>query len=886
MDSKSITYGDFTNDASYPFDHNMPKHIQSIGNEEDDTATDGNMGIFGMTNESELGLQEPHTNQTVSVSNAKPITTLSSSISFTNRHGRKIMLKRKNKVLESDVKVDSTHGSKILFTNNDNQFSDFVGKKNIITGDSEYGININELLDNINKNKNKLLLQRNEKVESCEATNSEDVLGNTQTQGAIADKLWVEKYRPNSFFNLVGNEKLNRRILKWLKHWDPVVFAEALNDNFYDKEDLLSDPFQRPSKKILMIHGPPGIGKTSVAHVLATQCGFNIMEINASDERSGDKIKMKLNNILFNQSFNGKPNVLVCDEIDGAIESGFIKYLLDILQADNKATQQYVTASSSFSHSGNKTNLQNEKKKHMRRILKRPIIAICNNLYSKPLEKLRQHCEIIPFNKPSEKSVADRLEDVLCKENLQITKKSMMKMIEICDSDIRNCLNNLQFLSMNATADEKSPPNSSNIIDLFKEDSETLEKDIPLAWYQVVNQIFQKFTNIDSNTMFANLMNKLELQNSSSNIERIINGCFDNYHKVRYSDVGLQKPSKVADWLHFYDTINKSMYSGNNEGHELGRYATTVPMIFHQFFGDVENSSKYTKAFRDNNNSNNRSSISNFQFNNIHFELLTHQKKVESMINSMRNSISPCQLLVFYNKHMSLFNLEVAPYLSELLNTEYLKTIKNPVTRNTVMSESVLPLLQHFHIFLKLDAESATKVKMYPPLNELATIDPVINLNHRNQPEQQYQHKSPTEAYKKSPVSISVENAHKHIIAKLEELKIKNMKHSPLSSSASSGLSANGYNKQNERILKRANPSEDQIENKKRKVNDSKDGSASKTVDFFKKKYASTPSSNVSAKLGPGQDGKASYSGRIWVKYKEGFSNAVRKKITWETFFE
>ncbi|KAL6947149.1 hypothetical protein ACO0QE_002021 [Hanseniaspora vineae] len=885
MDSKSITYGDFTDAVSYPFEQDEKKDTQVIGNKENDTATNGSMGIFGIRNESDLGLQNPDTNSPIPFSNAESIRTLSSSISFTNRHGRKIVLKRKQKVSESDD-ADSINVKTTLFTNNDNQFSDFVGKKNIITGDSEYGININKLLDKINKDK--ISVEKTSQKDPSELTTNKDVSKTSQKERAIADKLWVEKYRPHNFFNLVGNERLNRRILKWLKHWDPVVFAEALHESFYDKEELLSDPFQRPNKKILMIHGPPGIGKTSVAHVLATQCGFNIMEINASDERSGDKIKMKLNNILFNQSFNGKPNLLVCDEIDGAVESGFIKYLLDILQADTKATQQYALASSSFSHGGNKTNLHNEKKKLMRKILKRPIIAICNNLYSKPLEKLRQHCEIIPFSKPSEKSVADRLEDVLCKENMQITKKSMMKMIEICDSDIRNCLNNLQFLSMNFTANKRSPSQSTNVIDLFKEDSESLEKDIPLAWYQVVNQIFQKFTNIDSNTMFTNLMSKLELQNSSSNIERIINGCFDNYHKVRYSDIGLQKPSKVADWLHFYDTINKSLYSGNSGGHELGRYATTVPMIFHQFFGDVENSSKYTEVLRSSNNNNNntRSSISSFQFNNIGFELLAHQKKIESMINSMRSSISPCQLFVFYNKHMSLFNLEVAPYLSELLNIEYLKAIKNPVTRNTVMNESVLPLLQHFHIFLKLDAESTTKVKMYPPLNDLATIKPVINLNHRDQVQRQHQQKSFTEGYEKSRVPVSVENAHKHIIAKLEELKIKNIKSLALPSSTSVGVPANGINRENENFLKRANPNDDKSKNKRLKTNDDKDGSASTTVDFFKKKYASTPSSNVSSKSATNQDTKSANDGRIWIKYKEGFSNAVRKKITWETFFE
>lgn len=41
------------------------------------------------------------------------------------------------------------------------------------------------------------------------------------------------------------------------------------------------DPFGRPDKKILLIHGHPGLGKTTLAHIVAQTAGYSVVEINA-----------------------------------------------------------------------------------------------------------------------------------------------------------------------------------------------------------------------------------------------------------------------------------------------------------------------------------------------------------------------------------------------------------------------------------------------------------------------------------------------------------------------------------------------------------------------------------------------------------------------------
>ncbi|KAJ3517397.1 hypothetical protein NLJ89_g519 [Agrocybe chaxingu] len=161
-------------------------------------------------------------------------------------------------------------------------------------------------------------LQRNEATPQNQAA---DVRGTP-----VEDQLWVDRYRPSKYTDLLGNERVARDAMTWIKRWDWCVFGKSRGKKRSrdGDENLELDEFHRPKEKILLLSGPPGFGKTTLAHVLARQAGYEVMEINASDARSGAVVEDRIRPTLEAGSKVGSstPVLLVIDEIDGATGAG------------------------------------------------------------------------------------------------------------------------------------------------------------------------------------------------------------------------------------------------------------------------------------------------------------------------------------------------------------------------------------------------------------------------------------------------------------------------------------------------------------------------------------------------------------------------------------
>lgn len=54
--------------------------------------------------------------------------------------------------------------------------------------------------------------------------------------------------------------------------------------------------------QIILLCGPPGAGKTTLAHVLAAKCGYRAVEVNASDDRSASALTTRVSEAAMNRS--------------------------------------------------------------------------------------------------------------------------------------------------------------------------------------------------------------------------------------------------------------------------------------------------------------------------------------------------------------------------------------------------------------------------------------------------------------------------------------------------------------------------------------------------------------------------------------------------------
>jgi replication factor C subunit 1 len=92
----------------------------------------------------------------------------------------------------------------------------------------------------------------------------EDALVMPMLKG-IEDQMWTDKYAPMSPVELIGNHSIFEKLTGWLSSW---------------KMAGKGDP------AAVLMSGPPGIGKTTMARLACQQEDFDVIEMNASDTRS------------------------------------------------------------------------------------------------------------------------------------------------------------------------------------------------------------------------------------------------------------------------------------------------------------------------------------------------------------------------------------------------------------------------------------------------------------------------------------------------------------------------------------------------------------------------------------------------------------------------
>ncbi|BEI79796.1 hypothetical protein CcaverHIS002_0103250 [Cutaneotrichosporon cavernicola] len=395
----------------------------------------------------------------------------------------------------------------------------------------------------------------------------------TVTQG-IKKGLWVDKYRPTKFSDLLGEDRVHRDVMTWLKEWDQCVFKRAAPKKRKIDENtntFYHDPLGRPRERILLLSGPPGYGKTTLAHVVAKHAGYRTLEINASDDRNAATVTTRIQNAIDAGSGinSDRPTCVIIDEIDGATGGGdhvcgFVRSLIKLIQ-DVPAKKKTRTPA---------------------RPLRRPIICICNDLYAVALRPLRQHARIVRFHKSPSQFLVERLRFICDRERLKADLRVLTLLVDLAGADVRSCLNTLQFIK------SRSPVLTADAI----KSSSVGAKDAGTTLNTVWNALFvpmaakQRRKEMDAADDGRYVDRLAFMLQACGDYDRVVQGCFENYTHLKPLDTSLGNICRLHDWVGYFDHL--SSHIGENMEFELMAYLPYAIVPWYSHFAAPSNAKR------------------------------------------------------------------------------------------------------------------------------------------------------------------------------------------------------------------------------------------------------------------------------------------------------
>jgi replication factor C large subunit len=199
--------------------------------------------------------------------------------------------------------------------------------------------------------------------------------------------LWTEKYRPKSLEEMVGNEEGRAKLQLWLRRWKPGV-------------------------KAALLVGPPGTGKTTTVHLVAEKLGLMLVELNASDTRTREKLSKRIGEAIASTSLFGGRSLIFLDEVDGLAgraDYGAVDFIRDAVKKSES-----------------------------------PVVMAANDPDSDEVRKLGSSTTKIEFRRPEAPEVEKRLVEIARKERASAGRDEVKAMAKAANGDLRAAINFLQ----------------------------------------------------------------------------------------------------------------------------------------------------------------------------------------------------------------------------------------------------------------------------------------------------------------------------------------------------------------------------------------------------------------------------------------------------------
>jgi len=305
---------------------------------------------------------------------------------------------------------------------------------------------------------------------------------------------WAEKYRPAHLADIVGNATAVRQMADWAKTWTNK---------------------SRP----LLLYGKPGIGKTSSAWALARDMGWEMIELNASDQRTAAVIERIAGSGSTTASLTGASHKLVvldeADNLQGTADRGGAKAIVECI---NRAQQ--------------------------------PMILIANDLYGLSPE-IRSRCEPVQFKAVQARSIVPRLKYLCSAENVICSDTALRVIAESAEGDIRSAVNMLYASAIGRTT-------------LDDDQVHTSQKDERVSIFTLITALFGRSTDEELIRL------SWEVDDTPETIEQWVEGSVHLIPDFSGTERAYRYLSRADEYLG---------YTYRRQYHTLWRYATAIMLL-------------------------------------------------------------------------------------------------------------------------------------------------------------------------------------------------------------------------------------------------------------------------------------------------------------------
>ena len=201
---------------------------------------------------------------------------------------------------------------------------------------------------------------------------------------------WPEKHRPRKLDGLVGNREAIRALKSWVESWISKI----------------------PGKRAALLVGPPGTGKTASVGALANDLDMELVEFNSSDKRNKDSIETLVWRAASQQTLDGRPRLILLDEVDGLSGTSDRGGVGAILKVIKDAVH--------------------------------PIVMTANDPNSPRLKDLMKVCQVHNFEIIENNDIEKILKHILSENNVDVSEEALNEIVEGSGGDLRAAISDLE----------------------------------------------------------------------------------------------------------------------------------------------------------------------------------------------------------------------------------------------------------------------------------------------------------------------------------------------------------------------------------------------------------------------------------------------------------